>query len=145
VRARVSIGLGILAVLAATVAWGLTGERLARWRAERTARAFGRAVWQQDSVAIAALTRSGSATNVLCAARGPLAIHWRGSTTPPRVVRRVRYHDTLQFTVQPSDATEAFVFALALGMPLRVQSYRVPDLGDSASALAFWACVGVRW
>jgi hypothetical protein len=132
------------AVGAVFVVWAGTGENLARWRAERTARAFGAAVWRQDSVRIASLTQSGSARNVLCAARGPLARHWHGTQGSPRIVRRIRYKDTLEFAVQPVGTAESFQFVVPLANPRQVDRYTIPKLDDSVSAIAFWHCLGIH-
>jgi hypothetical protein len=87
---------------------------------------------------------SGSARNVLCAARGPLARHWYGTQGSPRIVRRIRYHDTLEFAIQPAVAKEIFQFLVLLGNPGQVTSYLIPKLGDSGSAMAFRNCLGVQ-
>jgi hypothetical protein len=145
VQAARRVGLAALvAVGAGFLVWAGIRENLARWRAERTARAFGAAVWRQDSTRIASLTQSGSARNVLCAARRPLARHWYGTHGSPRIVRRIRYHDTMEFAIQPAGATEIFQFSVPLGNPGQVTSYLIPKLGDSGSAVAFRNCLGVQ-
>ena len=136
--------LSLVAVGTGFLVWAGTNDNLARWRAERTAGAFSAAVWRQDSTRIASLTQSGSARNVLCAARGPLAKHRSGTHESPRIVRRTRFHNTLDFTVQPPGATEVFQFSILLRNPGRVTGYTMPRFGDSATALRFWDCVGVQ-
>jgi hypothetical protein len=145
VQAIARIGLvALIAVGSGFTIWAGTDDNLARWRAERTAHAFGAAVWRKDSVRIASLTRSGSAHNVLCAARGPLARSWYGTQEAPRIVRRIRYHDTLEFAIQPVGSTEIFQFMVPLATPGQVTRYNVPELGDSISAMAFKHCLGVH-
>jgi hypothetical protein len=132
------------AACAVLVVWLGTGKNLARWRAERTAHAFGAAVWRQDSTRIASLTQSGSAHNVLCAARGPLARHWYGTQDAPGIMSRIRYKDTLEFAVQPVGTAVSFQFVVPLANPGRVERYTVPKLDDSVSAIAFWHCLGIQ-
>jgi hypothetical protein len=144
-QVSVKSGLVVLGALGAGLGiWLTTGENLGRWRAARTARAFGAAVWQQDSTRIASLTQSRSAHNVLCAARGPLGRHWKGTQSAPRIMRHTRYKDTLEFAVQPEGAAESFEFVIPLANPGLVARYTVPSLGDSVSAIAFWHCLGIQ-
>jgi type IV secretory pathway TraG/TraD family ATPase VirD4 len=145
VQVTVGSSLVALGVIAAVfVVWAGTGETRARWQAERTARAFGSAVWRQDSTRIASLTQSKSAHNVLCAARGPLARHWYGAKGAPRIVNRIRYKDTLEFAVRPPGTAKSFEFVIPLANPGRVDRYTVPKLDDSVSAIAFWHCLGIQ-
>jgi hypothetical protein len=136
---RTLLLLGTAGVLA-WLGWTAAQERWwARMRAERTALAYARAVYRQDSTALTRMTVSGTAHNSLCAGRWSLSRVW----ADPRVLRRVGDRDTVQYhigSVAPTPMT--FVFRIALARPDKVVGYDVPPLADSASAAGFWICTG---
>ena len=143
---RTLLLLGTAAVLT-WLGWTAAQERWwAGMRAERTALAYARAVYRQDSTALSRIAVSGSAHNSLCAGRWSLSRVW-GPNADPRVLRRVGDRDTVEYhigTAAPPDRT--FVFRIALARPDKVVGFNVPPLADSATAAGFYICTGwVDW
>jgi hypothetical protein len=143
---RAALLLSSLAVLTLLGLSAVQQQWWARARAERTALAYARAVYQLDTAALEGISVSGSAHNSLCAGRWSLTRAW-GPKADPRVLRRVGDRDTVEYhigTAVPPDKT--FVLRIALARPDKVVGFNVPPLADSATAAGFHVCTGwVDW
>jgi hypothetical protein len=133
--------LGVLALLGLTA---VQEQWWARARAERTALAYARAVYQLDTAAPERISVSGSAHHSLCAGRWSLRRAW-GQDAHLRVLRRVAWRDTLHYYIGndvPTPVADTFVFRIVLAWPDKVVTYDVPSLFDSATAAGFHRCTG---
>ena len=125
-------GLALVLLAAGLGAAGWYGpEVVAHWRADRTARQFGSAVFKADSLQIASLTKSGSAKTVLCARLlWPEAFWMTRDRTPLEVRRRRPYggaygYQTVGDSLPDHKGPAVFEFYIAPHHPTKVRMFFV--------------------
>jgi hypothetical protein len=127
-----AVVLGLVAVFEAP-------DLVTRWRADQTARRLSRALHQVDSRALATLSASGSAQNLLCARRYWPKVFWSYQGGAPEVLRARHYGKDFQYralgdTVSGGRAT--FEFLIRSSQPDKVASYTAPPGAQVAIALS---------
>ena len=125
-----SLATVLLLVLASGVLVGCRSSLIADARADRTARRLTRALHESDSVALAALSASGSAQNWLCAQRHWPPAFWSRDGGEPELEQMTssegRFHYRMIGDPLPRDSTRAVLeFDVGLDHPEKVQGFFV--------------------
>jgi len=142
-RGAWAAGVLIAAAALAFLQWG--PERIARWRADRTAAGFVSALHRADSAALAGFTPTGRTTGILCARRHWPAAYWARGAGEPALERLSDGLGDFRYRVAgdslPDHAGPAtFEFYILPGRPTKVDRY-FADARVAAWSDRFRTCV----
>jgi len=124
------LATALLSVLASGVLVGCRSSLIAEWRADRTARRLIRALHERDSVALTALSASGSAQNWLCVQRHWPPAFWTRDSGEPELEQMTSSQGSFHYRIVgdplPRDSTRAVLeFDIGLDRPEKVQRFFV--------------------